>query len=124
MGTEYAIVHDETNEAYDLGKGPWYMWQRPCNDYGLVCPPKTKEDIRSFLEWWMDNWKRPRSKEDNLWADKLTDRIWQFMESHPGWKIVNDCGDDFWNTKEFYEKYPTNLKCYNQISSRYEILMK
>ena len=29
MGIEYALVHPESNEAFELGKGPWSeLWGR------------------------------------------------------------------------------------------------
>lgn len=119
MGTEYALADDITKEAYDLGKGPWYLLNGDCN-YGFTCPPKSKNDVRELLQWWTNNSALPK---DENWVDKLSVEIWKFMELHPNWKLIHDLSDDVWYPKEYYEKeeiYETMNK-YIQIGSRYNI---
>jgi hypothetical protein len=42
MGIEYALAHDESGEAFELGKGPWSEWITPNGETRL---PETCEKL-------------------------------------------------------------------------------
>lgn len=87
MGVEYAIVHDETHEAYELGKGyhDWY-----------VQLPRSRDEILQYLvDLFGEELPFMRGKADAVWA---------FIESHPGCRMISDTGDALWTTREITER--------------------
>lgn len=134
MGVEYALACERTGEAFDLGKGPWGEWQDNL--------PQSRDAVRHHLEDWIVQsqvasvWSRairghyedpPFEKDLPEWFDSLTNRIWTFIQRHPGCIVINDCsGDDFWHR-------PSPERCKNdddlrrggrvfhEIGSRYDV---
>jgi len=119
MGVEYAIVCDKTREALDLGKGPW--WELFEDEQGNAIDP-TESLIRRHVNAWITGWNRER--RDFKYASDLTTLIWDFVRTHPGCRVVSDCGDSFW-AKDARDEEQLNTfgpeNCYLQIASRYDI---
>jgi hypothetical protein len=100
MGICYAIAHDETHEAYDLGKGGWADWYA-----GL---PTTAEETRASIFQITAHWQ-----VDDACRERLAAEVWAFLTTHPGCRIINDCGNDWWRE----EPEPGD---YRQVGSREE----
>lgn len=94
MATEYGFVHDATGEAYDLGRGPWYEWTvgRLHTYDDRLGLPRTREDVRALLDYWMAGWSLGRQP---TWASAVEDAIWAFLQNHPDARVVND-DDHLW----------------------------
>ena len=121
MGTEYACVDDETGEAYDLGRGPWYYWAEGREHLydDRRGPPTSREDVRALLEWWMQNWALGPQP---AWARAVEDSIWSFIYRHPGMRVVHDCGEHEWYP-ETWDEFAlairlTGVRVYRQIGTR------
>ena len=119
MGTEYACIHDETGEAYDLGRGPWYVWTDK--------PPTSREDVRVILELYMQSWSLGPQP---AWASAVEESIWTFIRNHPGTRVVHDLSEYEWFPEEQITEYRMAIegggsRVYKQIGSRltYESLI-
>lgn len=123
MGTEYACIDDETGEAYDLGCGPWYEWQEGWKHlHDQRCgPPTSREDVRSLLESYMQNWSLGPQP---AWAAAVEESIWTFIKNHPGLWVVHDLGEYEWYPESWHELHIANSaresRVYKQIGSRYD----
>ena len=116
MGTEYALLHDATHEAFDLGKGSWYRW-RP-TDEGL---PASHEAVVAHLTEWLGDvaWRPAQGTE--AWVQDVATKIWSFLRSHPGSRVVGD-GDvgtdsDYWDTEPWPEV--KGFTFYRVVGTRY-----
>lgn len=116
MGTEYALVQDPSREAFDLGRGAWYRWE-PTMD-GL---PSSQEQVLLLLREWLGDvaWRPKQGGE--VWMLEASARIWAFLETHPGARLVNDCtgegADDMYWSKEPWE-YEEDLVFYRVVGTR------
>jgi hypothetical protein len=104
MGVEFALVHDETKEAFELGKG-YFDWRE-----GI---PADRDGVRKFIVELFGDWE---------FVDPTTDRIWTFIESHPGCRLVSDTSDDaFWTTNPDEDAYRSfgRENVFRQVGSAY-----
>jgi len=117
MGTEYALVHDDSMEAFDLGKGPWHSW------HGGV--PRNREAVVELINRMVRGMeKREEALKE---APFVADKIWNFIKTHPGCRLMHDCGDDTWLTPKqilndpawFAEVIAGGDKVYIQVGERY-----
>lgn len=125
MGVCYAIVHDETREAFELGKSVGWEWL-PVNEYvadddGCPWPPPSHGALRSFF---VDSYKHSE------WADaefigRVTDAVWSFIQSHPGCRVEADTGDVMWSSRDstwFREDRLEDPNFYVEIGSLYDLV--
>jgi len=90
MGTCYDMVSDSKMESFDLGKTylPWY----DLKDFR----PSSHIELRKWmLESYNDRHEDTKTFEDELYVIELSNKIWDFMESHKDWKIVSDDANDY-----------------------------
>ena len=97
VGVLYALVHDSSREAFELGKGViWCEWRNRAGDVGGSQEglPTSKSALEAELrEWSAGECKDPNPPDaDILW---LAEQLWAFIESHPGCRIVDD-GVNYW----------------------------
>ena len=111
MATEYACIDDETGEAYDLGRGPWYEWTDR--------PPSSREEVRATLESYMESWWLGPQP---VWAAAVEESIWTFIQKHPRMRVVHDLGEYAWfpEETEVTDLKDAGLRIYKQTSSRYD----
>lgn len=91
MGAEYALVHDETNEAFELGKGWWLAWKEPTSIDDVRA--YVTELLAAFPEYW-------GNCDGAAWIDP----IWEFARTHPGCRLVSDTADDHWRPEPDYSE--------------------
>jgi hypothetical protein len=105
-----------------------------CNATGMVRKegfrPTSYEELITYFRSKLDE-DDSTEKEDNLkYIVTMTSRIWDFMEKHPDWKLLNDASDDYstFDTKEKLEadkiKWPSKHRWgwprYIQVGTRYD----
>lgn len=110
MGTTFAIIHDETREAYDLGKGPWWRMEED----GV---PKSADEMRAFVRAHTAEWPF-----DDAWRDRVAEGCWSFIEAHPGSRVVSEYGDIGWRDPDdpFFKGMPLPDNYYREVGSRHE----
>ncbi len=101
MGVDYAIVHDETREAYELVRSNWESWEKAL--------PSNIEAVRARVVAMY-----PDSPPAPAWVERATAEIWAFIQAHPGCRVENDLGNAYW-TEE-----PEDPTEYRQVGSMYE----
>ncbi len=114
MGTEYALLCDKTHEAFNLGVGRWYIWQQE----GL---PGDVAGAYALLNGWLDNvaWKPPQGREE--WIGETANKIWDFVETHPGCRVVSDTDPApfYWDKEPDEHPETPGLVFYREVGSRY-----
>jgi hypothetical protein len=120
MGVCYAIVHDETREAFDLGKGPWWRWREvnysSAEEEDPPFPPRSRDDLAAFVAEHTADWD-----VDDTYRSRTVDGMWRFIETHPGCRIERDSGDVIWKTEiddEDRELWGDGV--FREVGSRYE----
>lgn len=113
MGIEYAIVHDTTKEAYDLGKGGlWASWKQTV--------PTSRHVVAEHLEAGTKaGWEFGTEEERLAYLESIGAEIWAFIESHPGCRVVSDTEDDFWTKVPDFSLAEDGYRVYRQVGSRY-----
>lgn len=110
MGVQYALVHDGTREAFELGKGfIWGEWRQ------FKHVPASKSALEAELRVWAISLGEPDAD-----ISRLVDQLWAFIESHPGSRIVDD-GCNWWTTDaaEAAAEDPGGDSVWFQVGSRY-----
>lgn len=113
MGTEYALVHDETGEAFDLGRGSFYLWSQ-----SKVLPHSLEAVEAHFAEWLADVYWKP--KDVARWTARVSAAVWAFIQAHPGCRVVSDLGDDFWAKEVGSLDRAFFDRCFVQVASRHD----
>lgn len=117
MGVEYAIVHDATKEAYELGKGFGWQWQVPDKHDPYPdhpWPPSCRGAVRAVVA-------EAFEEASDAWLIACTDAVWAFIEAHPGCRMSSDTGDDFWSVNPTGEHVKTWDRVFRQVGTRYDV---
>lgn len=113
MGIEYALVHDETHEAYELGKGCWSELQRAIKRSNTNFQ-EIHHAVVEIAKWW-----RVKDK----YAGQIAEEIFEFLRTHPRCRLVNDAsGDEFISADPFTAEELSMFgkeNCFRQVGSRY-----
>lgn len=105
MSIDFAIVHESTHEAYELGVEHWDPW--------VDAMPLSIKEVRELVESLFS------SPDDAGYRNRLVREIWSFIESHPGCSVVDDTGT-FWSVDpDASDVRAWGSRVFRQIGSRY-----
>lgn len=121
MEIEYALACSRTNEAFDLGRGPWSVWR------GQI--PSSYDEVFAHVSDWLDGYsdadgEGPPTEQELAKRGQISKRIWAFISAHPGCHLIDDLsGDNQWWTPKLLETYPRevdpHIRVYVEVGSRY-----
>ena len=96
MGVDYALIHEETREAYELVRSNWETWE--------AAMPTSLDAVRERVA-------RLFPSEPEL-AERASVAVWRFLETHPGCRVGRDTIDE-WDTDPQEGQY-------REVGSMYE----
>lgn len=116
MGLEFALVHDETKEAFELGKWCGWEWRSE------TTVPATRDAVLAYFRVFYADEDHPDEPSDPL-IEPMTDAVWSFIEGHPGCRVVDE-HDYYW------KKEPTDDDrrifgaeyVFREVGSRYDVV--
>lgn len=116
MGLEFALVHDATKEAFELGKWCGWEWRSETD------VPKSREEVLAYFRKFYADEDHPDDPPDPL-IEPMTDAVWAFIESHPGCRVVDE--HDYWWGDEADERRVWawgEAYVFKQVGSRYDVV--
>jgi hypothetical protein len=84
MGLNFAIIHDGTHEAFDLGKWCGYEWRDHV--------PDDRETIEAYFERFFNAYDPPAPER----VKPVTDAVWAFVSARPGCRVIDENADQWW----------------------------